>query len=390
MKRLLAAGAVLGLLAFGNSIAKANDLYNGNLDILGAPGANGQANPGPDGWSILATETLSGGFDDGADSETWCNECCANGYALFFKPFQGTTNANPSLDNTISVWFYQDQPSSPNTQYTLSAYADAQVDYSGFQTNVSNNGLSPYTGLYVEFLDGSGNPLVTNLYNLVAAGLTTDAQDPVPTQLFTTPAYTAPANTATVRAGALMLNTWDTTGGQSWFVDVFDLESTAPPGSPVITNQPSAATVSAGASASFTVSVNNPSGATYAWYFNGSSTPLTDIAGQISGSSTATLTILNANPADVGHYQAIVSNGSGLSRSSSVALALLGIALDPAITITGVVGDTYQVNYTTSLTPPIIWTPLLASPLVLSASPQTIVDTSGLGTARYYEAVYLH
>jgi hypothetical protein len=388
MKRLLAASVALGLVILGHGVANADDLYNGDLDILGAPGANGQANPGPDGWSVTCVETLSGAFDDGIDSETWCNYLEPGGYGVFFKPFQGSTNANPALDNLISVWFYQDNPSTPNTTYTLSAYAAGQANYSGYQTN-QNAPLFSATGLYVEFLDGSGNPIVTNSYDLIAAGLS-DPTDPVPSVQFTTPVYTAPAGTATVRAGAYMINTWNTSGAQSFLMDVFDLESTAPPGSPVITNEPAAAAVSLGQTASFTVGVSNTAGVTYAWYFNGSATPLTDSAGHIANSGTRTLTIENVSAADVGHYQAIVSNGSGLSRSTSVPLALLSIALDPAITITGHVGDTYEVNYTTNLIPPIIWTPLLPSPIVLKTSPQTVVDTSGLGSQRFYEAVFLH
>ncbi len=388
MKRLLAASVAVGLLALGHSVAKANDLYNGDLDILGAPGANGQANPGPDGWNVIAAETLSGAFNDGMDSETFCNFLQPGGYGVFFKPFQGSTNANTALNNLISVWFYQDNPSAPNTTYTLSAYAAGQANYSGFQTNM-NAPLFSQTGLYVEFLDNSGNPLITNSYDLIAAGLA-DPTDPVPSTQFTTPVYTAPAGTATVRAGAYMINTWSTTGAQSFLMDVFDLESTAPPGSPVITNEPVGATVSPGATASFNVGVSNTTGVNYAWYFNGSSTALTDSPGHILNSGTATLTIENVSAADVGHYQAIVSNNSGLSRSTSVPLALLNIALDPSITITCKIGDTYQVNYTTNLVPPVIWTPLLPSPIVLKMSPQTVIDTSGLGIDRFYEAVFLH
>lgn len=393
-RRLLPLGAAFSLIALGASITNAqNVLYNGDLDTLGAPGANGQANPGPDGWNIVAVETLNGIFNDGADSETWCNSTFdpqTSGYGIFFKPFQGTTNSNPSLDNTISVWFYQDNPSIAGTKYTLSAYACGQANYSGYNTTISNNGLYPQTGLYIEFLDASGNGLQTNNYDLIAAGLS-NAGDPVPITQFTTLQYTAPAGTVTVRAGAYMLNVWDTTGAQSLLMDDFDLEATAPPGSPVITNEPAGATVGLGGTATFTVGVSNPSGATYAWYFKGSSTALSDSAGHISGSSTKTLTISGVSTNDVGHYQAIVSNGSGQARSSNVPLALTGLGLDPAITITGNVGDTYEVDYTTSLTPPVTWTPLPGfSPFVLTASPQTVIDTSGLGSQRYYRAVFLH
>lgn len=379
-KRLLTITAVLGLAAGGVGVASANDLYNGNLDILGSPGANGQANPGPAGWNITAIESINGPFNDGADSETWCDED-GGGYGLFFKPFQGSTNANPALDNTISVWFSQDNPSSPNTKYTLSAYAVGEANYSGYQTSVNNNGLSPYTALFVEFLDANGNGIVTNTYDLVAHGLS-NAGDPVPSTQFTTPQFTAPAGTVTVRAGAEMLNVWGTSGAQSMMMDVFDLESTAPPGSPIITTQPVAATVLPGGTAQFTVAAS-PTPTTYAWTMNGAT--LSDSVGHISGSGTATLTITGASSADVGHYQAQVSNGAGLNRSATVPLALDALHLFPTITLTGTVGDTYQVNRSTSLNGP--WTPFAT--VKLTSSPQYIPDdTVPVASSAFYQEVF--
>jgi hypothetical protein len=73
-----------------------------------------------------------------------------------------------------------------------------------------------------------------------------------------------------------------------------------------------------------------------------------------------------------------------------VALAIFGIALDPALTITGEIGDTYEVDFTTSLNPPVTWTPLIST-LKLTTSPQTVVDTAGSGSPkRFYRAVFLH
>ena len=380
MKRIPALLAVLGLAACGTMVANANDLYNGDLDVLGAAGANGQINPGPDGWIINAFKTLSGTFADGADSETFCNVQQPGGYGVFFKPFQGSTNANSALDDLLTVSLYQDSASSAGTKCTFSGYASCEPNYCGIQP-----GSPTTTSFFVEFLDGNGAGLVTNTFDLVANGLPTAG--PGSMALLTTPQYTAPANTVTVRVGVIMANAFGTSGGQSFFVDAFDLESVAPPGAPVITGQPSSTTVPVGGTTSFTVVVSNPTGATYVWLLNG--TAVSDSAGHVSGSATATLTITGASAADTGHYQVLVSNASGLSRSATVALALLNLGLDPAITITGKVGDTYEVDYTTSLTPPVTWTPLVTA-FKLTTSPQTIVDTSGLGAQRYYRAVFLH
>jgi len=382
MKRLPALVAALGVVAWGTSVANANDLYNGDLDILGAVGANGQINAGPDGWIINATKTLSSTFGDGADSEGFCNVQQPGGDGLFFKPFQGSTNANPSLNDLLTVDFYQDNPSSPGTVCTLSAWAACEPNYCGLQP-----GSPTKTYLVVEFLDAGGTPLVTNVYDLIANGMPTNG--PGSMAQLTTPGYTAPANTATVRAGASMINAFGTSGGQSFFTDAFDLESVAPPGSPVITNQPVSVTLGVGQTANFTVGVSNPAGDTNVWFKDG--VVVTNVPGHISGATTATLTITGTAAGDLGHYQVLVSNGFGFSRSKSVSLAFFGLSLDPVISITGNIGDTYEVDYTTSLTPPITWTPLLnPSSLKLTTSPQTVVDTSGLGSSRFYRAVFLH
>jgi len=380
MKRLPAMIAVLGLAAWGVAAASANDLYNPDLDILGAAGANGQLNPGPDGWVINATETLSGTFADGADSETFCNVQQPGGDGLFFKPFQGSTNANPSLDNYLTVDFYQDNPSSPGTVCTLSGFAACEANYCGLQP-----GSPTKTYFYVEFLDGSGTPIVTNLFDLLANGMPTNG--PGSMAQLTTPGYTAPANTAKVRAGTLMMNAFGTSGGQSFFTDAYDLESVAPPGSPVITNQPTAQIIGIGQTANFTVSVSNPAGITNVWLKDG--VTVTNVPGHISGATTGTLTITGTSTNDLGHYQVLVSNAFGFSRSRTAPLSFFGLSLDPVISITGNIGDTYEVDYTTSLTPPITWTPLVST-LKLSTSPQTVVDTSGLGSSRFYRAVFLH
>ena len=364
LKRLLTLIAVAGLAACGARVASANDLYNPDLDTLGAVGANGQVNPGPDGWVINAFETLSGTFGDGADSETFCNVQQPGGYGLFFKPFQGSTNTNSALDNLLTVYFYQDNPSSAGTKCTLSGFASCEPNFCGLLPAPPGQSVSKVL-FVVEFLDNGGNILSSNGFDLLANGMHTDGAGDM--GQLTTPQYTAPAGTFVVRAGASMLGAYSTSGAQSFFVDAFDLESVAPPGSPVITNEPASATAGLGGSATFTVGVSNTVGVTYVGQTDG--VALSDSPGHISGSATKTLTITGASATDIGHYQALVSNSSGLSRSANVALAIFGIALDPAITINGKIGDTYEVDYTTSLTPPVTWTPLVST-LKLTMSPQ--------------------
>lgn len=381
MKRLLTLTAVLGLAAAGVGVSSASSpvLFNGTLNQIG-PGP--QANPSPVGWNIVSSLTYNSSFSDGADSETWCNgvndpyqTSNPQGYGLFFKPFQGSTNV---INNFLAVNFYQDNPSYAGTAYTLSAYACGQANYSGYQTGAPNN---PGTGLYIQFLDGSGNVLATHQYDLISAGLS-NLGDPVPTSQFTTPSFTAPAGTATVRAGAYMTNVWSTTGAQSLTMDDFDLEATPAPGSPIISTQPSAATVKPGGTATFTV-VASPTPTNYVWTLN----RIPVVGPGFSGTNTATLTITGVSTADVGHYQVLVANGSGGNLSTVAPLAINGINLFPTVNITGTVGDTYAIQRASTVTGP--WTSFSTNKITVQ--PQYITDyTLPVSSSEFYQEVFLY
>ena len=105
--------------------------------------------------------------------------------------------------------------------------------------------------------------------------------------------------------------------GQSRTVN---LDIVAPP---VITSQPTNQAVFQGATASFTVGVANSASLSYQWqYDNGMYvTNLTD-GGDLSGSTTSTLVISNAAPADAGAYSVIVSNAAGAVASTEAFLAV--------------------------------------------------------------------
>jgi hypothetical protein len=194
--------AALGFVAPVTSVTLANDLANPNLDNTSVSVQNG---PTPVGWSVDAYKSFSGQHFDGCSSEPWCNVQESGGFGLFFKPFQGT------VGDEISVRFYQDNPATPNTKFTLSGYAAGEPNYSGF---FNTNSPVPQTLFFIEFLDAGGTSLATNTYDLIAAGLPSGG--PGSMALFTTPQVTAPANTAVVRAGAWIRNAYSTTGGQSF------------------------------------------------------------------------------------------------------------------------------------------------------------------------------
>ena len=371
-QRLLALSTVATLAACSFGVANANDLSNGNLDDTSVSVQNGIT---PVGWNVDAYKSISGQYFDGCSSEPWCNVQDPGGFGVFFKPFQGT------VGDEITVQLYQDNAATPGTKFTLSGYAAGEPNYSGF---FSTNSPAPKTLLVITFLDAGGNGLATNEYDLITAGLPSGG--PGSMVQFTTPQFTAPANTTTVRAGATMQNTYGTGGGQSFFVDAFDLVSVAPPGSPVITGQPGSATVVPGGNTSFTVTLSNPAGANYHWQFY--NTNISD-GGHWSGTTTPTLTVTGASAADIGHYRVLVSNGSGSVYSQSAALALQQLSISPVLTLQGKIGDTYRVDYST-LAAPTTWIPLSTNKLTKSV--ESVIDFSApnsFNATRYYRAVYV-
>ena len=377
--------------ALSVGITQASNLFfNGTLDntavIATQPDGNlGQVNPCPVGWNVTALKTISGAFYDGGDSEPWCNvspPSDPSGYGFFFKPFQGSTNANPALNDLLSVVLSQDNACTPGTKCSVAANLACEANCS-LVTDASGQAKAY---LFVEFLDNTHTILSLNKYDLVASGMPTSGTGGMATgpNPMTTPQYTAPAGTVTVRAGVWMTNVFGTTGAQSFFADNLDLETVAPPGSPSITSQPTSTTVNPGGTVSFTVVA---SGATsYQWQFYG--TNLVN-GGVYSGSTTATLTITGATAANVGHYRALVSNGSGSVFSSDAVLALMNLAINPVITLNGKVGDTYEIDYSTTISPP-TWIPLSTNRLTTTTL--TVVDPVDArgGSGRYYRAVFLY
>lgn len=386
-KRVLALSAALSLLAWGTTDIKADDiLFNGTLDILG-PANTVQVNACPAGWNVVACRAISNpgcDFRDGGDSETFCNVSPPSdpaGYGFFFKPFQGSITFG--IEDLLNVYLYQDNDTVANNSFTISFNAAGEANFCAFfNTN------SPPPGAFgvIEFLNSSGTMIASNAFDLVAAGLPNGGPGSMGNFVFTSPSVTAPAGTTTVRAGASLFNAYGTSGGQSFFVDNFVLNATAPPGSPIITNQPSAATVSPGGTAHFTVGISNPTGVSYQWQLY--NTNLSN-SGEFSGVNTATLTVSPASTADVGHYRVLVSNAAGGSYSSSVPLALQSLNFFPVVLLTGKSGDTYRVDYATTLTPTPNWTPLSTNKL--TSATQMIIDAGSPGSnTRFYRSVFLH
>jgi len=164
----------------------------------------------------------------------------------------------------------------------------------------------------------------------------------------------------------------------------------AGPDTPVFSVQPSNTIVSLGGTVTLTAAASPATG--YQWLLN--SAPLAD-GGGISGSHTSTLTVANFNAAEVGIYSVVATNAGAVSQndrsfasSKAVSVSADSFNLYPVITIDGVNGNTYVVQYTTSLTPPVTWTPLATN--TVGALPAYVVDTATpMSIKRFYRVVQI-
>jgi len=95
------------------------------------------------------------------------------------------------------------------------------------------------------------------------------------------------------------------------------------PSGPVITTQPANKTVALGQSASFSVVATGASPLGYQWLFNG---------GTINGATSATFSVPNVQPANVGSYTVRVSDNTGTVTSSAAELYLVPDATLPVFT----------------------------------------------------------
>ena len=194
---------------------------------------------------------------------------------------------------------------------------------------------------------------------------------------------TAPAGTGTVDV------TVTTAGGTSATssADQFTYVS-----APSITGQPGNQTVTAGNTVSFSVSVTGDAPLSYQWKKDGSN---------ISGETSATLSIANAQASDAGSYTVVVTNGAGSATSNAATLTVNPAPVAPSIT-TQPTSQTVTVGQSVSLSVSVAGdTPLsyqwkkdgsnisgetsstlsIASAQASDAGSYTVVVTNGVGSA---------
>jgi hypothetical protein len=117
---------------------------------------------------------------------------------------------------------------------------------------------------------------------------------------------------------------------------------TVTPVAPSITTQPLARTVVEGANVTFTVAATGSTPFTYVWRKGGEI--LAD-GGNISGATTASLTLTGVTLADSGNYDVVVANGTSPAATSSLVALLVSAALPgPQIDYAG---GTYVQNFNT-------------------------------------------
>jgi hypothetical protein len=105
-------------------------------------------------------------------------------------------------------------------------------------------------------------------------------------------------------------------------------------GGPVVSNQPTGATVSSGSSVVFNTGAAG-SGAVYQWYVNGIPLADSDLSSTtqrlapraVSGSTSATLFISNATASDAGAYSCLITNSVGSALTSSATLSVSSVAV---------------------------------------------------------------
>ena len=160
-----------------------------------------------------------------------------------------------------------------------------------------------------------------------------------------------------------------------------------PTKTPIYGVQPTNIVASIGGTVTLNALITNVP-ANYGWYFNGS--PVANGNG-ISGANTANLTITGITAAQTGSYSVYATNSTAgdslyYTLSSAASVSAQSFGLYPVVTLNGTVGNTYQVQYTSSLAGTPTWTTLGTYTTI--SSPQYVPDLSApLNSSRFYRVI---
>ena len=196
-----------------------------------------------------------------------------------------------------------------------------------------------------------------------------------------TTTYTAAASATFFRVTLTAIATYDTGGtygtpvGKSGTVQYGTITV-----APSITTQPTSVTVTAGASASFTVAASGTAPLTYQWQKGGNA---------ISGATTTTYTIAATQSSDAGTYTCVVSNSAGSATSNNATLTVNtpvapSIATQPAsVTVTAGGSASFTVAATGTAPLSYQWSKGGATISGATASTYTIATTQASDAGSY-------
>lgn len=163
---------------------------------------------------------------------------------------------------------------------------------------------------------------------------------------------------------------------------------------PEIVIQPTGITNFLGATVAFTVGAAGTPPLVYQWRRDG--TNLLD-GSNVSGTTTANLTLNIIMPTDAAGYSVLVTNvaGSAVSATASLVVTGLAVTLDPAALIAGrivlswdtVPGSTYQIQFKTNLNQA-AWTDL-GGQVVASDTSLSVTNNLGFGAESFFRVLFL-
>jgi hypothetical protein len=128
---------------------------------------------------------------------------------------------------------------------------------------------------------------------------------------------------------------------------------------PSITSQPQGQVGYWGASVAFNVQANGSAPLGYLWYKDGA---------PITSATNSSLVLTNLSLDEGGNYYVVVTNPYGSATSSNALLTInpagVSLGIYPGLTVQGIVGKTFGIQYTTNVGPTSTWLTLTQFTLV--------------------------
>lgn len=264
------------------------------------------ANPRPDGEALPAARIVNDNFSLTAGGNT------PRGYSGYLVD---TTASGTPSSNSLSFW-RRDGGQGKSQQWLGPTSSDITANstlsqigtYGGGTAGpIANNGTVYVATLSVKYVtaptknsDGDviGQGVMQFQYSVTSGGSTVMSYSTTET-----------ANSQYTGFDAFfMLTTYNAA------LEVTELQIVRTSVAPSITTQPTDVVVAAGQDATFTVAATGAPAPTYQWQKDGT---------DISGATSATLTVSAAQPADAGSYRAVITNSAGSVTSSAASLTVL-------------------------------------------------------------------